>query len=72
LQANATLDEKASMPWYKSRKLLLVMGAYGFVAFLWNFVEELTPMYASTPYKQASLLLLLLGVDCLALPGNRW
>lgn len=45
-------EEQQSMPWYRSKKLLLVMGAYGAVSFLWNFVEELTPMFASTPYKQ--------------------
>lgn len=37
-------------PWYKSRKMLFVLGAYGSVAFLMNFLEELTPMFASAPY----------------------
>jgi hypothetical protein len=52
------------MPWYRSRKLLLVMGAYGAVSFLWNFVEELTPMFASTPYKQVCCSMLLASLTC--------
>ncbi len=43
-------DQSSFQPWYKSRKMLLVLGAYGSIAFLMNFLEELTPIFASAPY----------------------
>lgn len=42
-------DQGLSQPWYKSRKMLLVLGAYGSIAFLMNFLEELSPLFASAP-----------------------
>ncbi|CAL8469413.1 g8954 [Coccomyxa elongata] len=48
-------DDSSSQPWYKSRKMLLVLGAYASIAFLMNFLEELTPIFASAPYDKGGL-----------------
>ena len=38
-------------PWYRQRSLQLVLAGYASIAFLMNFLEELTPIYASAPYR---------------------
>ncbi len=44
------------VPWYRQRSLQLVLAGYASIAFLMNFLEELTPIYASAPYRLVSLL----------------
>ena len=39
------------VPWYRQRSLQLVLAGYASIAFLMNFLEELTPIYASAPYR---------------------
>ena len=57
LQAAASLEPKKEgdlaprVPWYKQRSLQLVLAGYASIAFLMNFLEELTPIYASAPYR---------------------
>lgn len=43
-------------PWYRQRSLQLVLAGYASIAFLMNFLEELTPIFASAPYTSVSLL----------------
>ena len=60
LQAAASLEPKEEgglapkVPWYKQRSLQLVLAGYASIAFLMNFLEELTPIYASAPYRLVS------------------
>ncbi len=42
-------------PWYRQRSLQLVLAGYASIAFLMNFLEELTPIFASAPYASVSL-----------------
>ena len=42
------------VPWYRQRSLQLVLVGYSSIAFLMNFLEELTPIYASAPYRLVS------------------
>ena len=42
------------VPWYRQRSLQLVLAGYSSIAFLMNFLEELTPIYASAPYRLVS------------------
>ena len=42
-------------PWYRQRSLQLVLAGYASIAFLMNFLEELTPIFASAPYTSVSL-----------------
>ena len=49
-------DESASalaprVPWYRQRSLQLVLAGYASIAFLMNFLEELTPIFASAPFR---------------------
>ena len=49
-------DDSASalaprVPWYRQRSLQLVLAGYASIAFLMNFLEELTPIFASAPYR---------------------
>ena len=39
------------VPWYRQRSLQLVLAGYASIAFLMNFLEELTPIFASAPYR---------------------
>ena len=41
-------------PWYRQRSLQLVLAGYASIAFLMNFLEELTPIFASAPYASVS------------------
>ena len=41
-------------PWYRQRSLQLVLAGYASIAFLMNFLEELTPIFASAPYTSVS------------------
>ena len=43
------------VPWYRQRSLQLVLAGYASIAFLMNFLEELTPIYASAPYRLVSI-----------------
>ena len=63
-------DQASSQPWYKSKKMLLVLGAYGSIAFLMNFLEELTPIFASAPYDKVLFRALHALQLSLTLPGG--
>lgn len=45
---------ESRVPWYRQRSLQLVLAGYASIAFLMNFLEELTPIYASAPYRLVS------------------
>ena len=39
-------------PWWRSGQLRTALAGYGSIAFLFNFLEELTPIFASAPISQ--------------------
>jgi hypothetical protein len=42
-------DEAKQAPWYLQRRVTLTLGGYAFFALLSNFLDELTPLFASAP-----------------------
>ena len=45
-QQGAAEPEK---PWWKHSRLMIVIAGYGSVVFLFNFMDELVPLFASAP-----------------------
>ncbi|KAK9863051.1 hypothetical protein WJX84_012434, partial [Apatococcus fuscideae] len=49
--------DSALEPWYSSRQVKLTLAGYGMVAFSYNLLDELLPLYASAPIELGGLLL---------------
>ncbi|KAK9832715.1 hypothetical protein WJX81_003365 [Elliptochloris bilobata] len=45
----------AEQPWYRNGLLLLLVAGYGLVAFLFNIIDEVTPLFAATPVSKGGL-----------------
>ncbi|EIE19491.1 MFS general substrate transporter [Coccomyxa subellipsoidea C-169] len=51
-QASAAPAER---PWYHDRQVLLALASYGVVAFLFNLLDEVRPIFASAPIRDGGL-----------------
>ena len=60
VEDEAVAELEPRVPWYKQRSLQLVLAGYASIAFLMNFLEELTPIFASAPLPPGALLCFIL------------
>lgn len=45
----------AEAPWYRQRGVVLTLGGYALIAFIFNILDELVPIYASAPLAEGGL-----------------